>query len=208
MNWEDQFSTTIVIGKFLLLIFLLILSFINGHKEYIQYNPRKFMWDSFTVGISSALAVAIIAQMRGVPEIIPNVAFISFFLFFSYNVFRELSGFNVVTDSGKLTQGESRQVRLFSVPFAILALTTLACLVVMATMARVAHPYGLGQLLIESVIFGGFTGLAEIVVAKNHGETTMHSIQVGGLNFMMFTLGFILLQYGGFNNHVFSHPCT
>lgn len=203
----DAFTNIILYGKFFVLAFLLILSFINGHKEYIEKNPRKFMWDGFIVGLSSALSVALIAYMRNVPEIIPNITFVSFFLFFTYNVFRELSGFNVITDPEKLTQGESKQVKFLSVPFSILALTMLGVLFILAAMSRVPHPYGFGYLLAEAVVFGGLTGLAEIVVSKNHGETFEHSVEIGVLNFIAFGLGYILLQFGGFNNKIFSPPC-
>lgn len=200
----DAFSGIIVYGKFILLAFLLILSFINGHKEYIEKNPRKFMWDSFIVGLSSAVAVAAIAQLRGVPEIIPNVSFISFFLFFSYNVFRELSGFNAVTDSSKLTQGEQKQVDTLQFPIMIIAGISILALTGLALVKRVPHPQGFNALMIESLIFGGLTGIAEAIVASNHHE---NPFKAGGVNFIFFFVGYIVMQYGGFNNKVFSPPC-
>ena len=201
----DAFTNIIVYGKFFVLAFLLILSFINGHKEYIEKNPRKFMWDNFVVGLSSAVAVAIIAKLRGVPEIIPNVAFISFFLFFSYNVFRELSGLNAVADTSKLTQGEQKQVDVLKTPILALVVMAMVALLGLALVHRVPHPEGFGKLLLEALIFGGSTGLAEVVVAMNHGEDPLH---VGGMNFVLFFIGYIVMQFGGFNNRVFSPPCT
>lgn len=200
----DAFSSIIVYGKFIVLAFLLILSFINGHKEYIEKNPRKFMWDSFVVGLSSSIAVAAIAQLRGVPEIIPNIAFISFFLFFTYNVFRELSGLNAVSDSSKLTQGEQKQVDTLKTPILAISLVSIFVLSGLALSKRVPHPQGFGNLLLEAFIFGGSTGLAEVIVAMNHGEDPLH---VGGMNFALFFVGYIVMQYGGFNNKVFSPPC-
>ncbi len=200
----DAFSGIIVYGKFILLAFLLILSFINGHKEYIEKNPRKFMWDSFIVGLSSAVAVAAIAQLRGVPEIIPNVSFISFFLFFSYNVFRELSGFNAITDSSKLTQGEQKQIDTLQFPIMIIAGISILALTGLALVKRVPHPQGFNALMFESLIFGGLTGIAEAIVAANHHE---NPFKAGGVNFIFFFIGYIVMQYGGFNNKVFSPPC-
>ncbi len=201
----DPFSNIIVYGKFFVLAFLLVLSFINGHKEYIEKNPRRFMWDNFVVGLSSAIAVSIIAKLRGVPEIIPNIAFISFFLFFSYNVFRELSGFNAVADETKLTQGEQKQIDVLKLPILALVSVSMIALLGLALVNRVPHPEGFGKLLLEALIFGGSTGLAEIVVAMNHGEDPLH---VGGLNFILFFFGYLIMQFGGFNNRVFSPPCT
>lgn len=163
------------------------------------------MWDNFVVGLSSAIAVAIIAKLRGVPEIIPNIAFISFFLFFSYNVFRELSGFNAVADESKLTQGEQRQVDVLKFPILALVSVSMIALLGLALIKRVPHPEGFGKLLLEALIFGGSTGLAEVIVAMNHGEDPLH---VGGMNFALFFIGYLVMQFGGFNNRVFSPPCT
>ena len=200
----DAFSSIIIYGKFFVLAFLLVLSFINGHKEYIEKNPRKFMWDNFVVGLSSAIAVAAIAKLRGVPEIIPNIAFVSFFLFFAYNVFRELSGLNAVSDESKLTQGEQKQVNTLKTPILVIVVVSIIALSGLALVNRVPHPEGFSNLLIEALIFGGSTGLAEVIVAMNHGENPLH---VGIMNFLLFFIGYIVMQYGGFNNKVFSPPC-
>jgi hypothetical protein len=201
---EEVFSNTIKFGKFALLALLLILSFINGHKEYISENPRKFMWDNFTVGLTSAVAISIIAAMRGRPDLIPSLAFISFLLFFTYNVFRELSGFNVITDPSKQTQGEAKQAKTMKWPILIIVLLSVILLVGMAFKAKVAHPLGFGRLAGEAAILAGFTAIAEIVVAKNHGEDAKAVGATGAANFIMFFIAHIVLQYGGFYNHVFS----
>lgn len=200
---EEAFFSVIKYGKFGVLTMLLILSFINGHKEYIAENPRKFMWDNFAVGATSAIGISIIAFLRNRPDQIKNLAFISFLLFFVYNVFREMSGFNAITDSTKLTGGEATQIRKMTKPIIILVVISLAALLVLASMARVPHPAGVGALLKEAAIFGLFTALGEIVVATNHGEHAGEVAVTGAANFMMFGIGHIVLQYGGFYNHVF-----
>lgn len=201
---EEVFSNTIKFGKFALLALLLVLSFINGHKEYIAENPRKFMWDNFTVGTTSAIAISIIAAMRGRADLIPSLAFISFLLFFVYNVFRELSGFNVITDPSKQTQGESKQAKTMKWPILAIFAFSIVLLVGMALKAKVAHPLGFGRLAAEAVILAGFTALAEMFVAKNHGEHNTAIGATGIANFIMFFIAHIVLQYGGFYNHVFS----
>lgn len=201
MGMEEIFSTTIKFGKFALLAALLILSFINGHKEYINEHPRKFMWDNFTVGTTSAIAIAIIAYMRGRPDLIPSLAFISFLLFFTYNVFRELSGFNAISDPAKQTQGEAKQSKVLKWPILAIVILSIIVLTGMAIKSKVAHPLGFGRLAAEAAVLAGFTALAEILVARNHGDSMLVA---GAGNFVLFFIFHIVLQYGGFYNHVFS----
>lgn len=200
---DTMFYNVIKFGKFALLTTLLILSFINGHKEYIAKNPRKFMWDSFIVGATSAAGISIIASMRGFSDLIPNLAFISFFLFFTYNVFREFAGFNAITDEKKLTQGEATQVRSLKKPLLIIAGISAFILVVLAAFAHHGHPTGFGDLMKEAFIFAFLTAIGEGIIAKNHEEhADVIAMAVGG-NFILFFMAHVLLQFGGFYDHVF-----
>jgi hypothetical protein len=200
---EEAFFSLIKYGKFGLLTILLILAFINGHKSYIQDNPRKFMWDSFFVGALSAVGISIIAMMRGYSDLIPNLAFVSFFLFFTYNVFRELSGFNAISDEKSLTQGESEEIKVLSKPIMIIVAIVAVIGIGLSGFAHVPHPTGFGALLTEAGIFGFFTALSEVIVAVNHGEHASAVALVGAGNFALFALGHMLLQWGGFYGHVF-----
>jgi len=200
---DTMFYTVIKFGKFALLTMLLILAFINGHKEYVETHPRKFMWDSFIVGFTSAVGISIIASMRGFGDLIPNLAFISFFLFFTYNVFREFSGFNAITDATKLTQGEAVQMRKLKKPLLIIAGISAFILIALAAVAHHGHPTGFGDLMKEAFIFAGLTAFGEGIIAKNHEEhSDVIAMAVGG-NFILFFMAHVLLQYGGFYDHVF-----
>ena len=205
---DTVFYSVIKYGKFALLSMLLILSFINGHKEYICENPRKFMWDSFLVGLTSAIGISIIASMRGYSDLIPNLAFISFFLFFTYNVFRELSGFNALTDEDKLTQGEAKQVKVLSKPLMGIMAGGALLLIVLAIISHRGLEQGFGQLLKEALIFGFCTAVAEGIVAKNHHEPPKVIAMAFFGNFILFFVAHILLQYGGFYTHVFPETTT
>lgn len=203
---EKVFANMIKFSKFALLAILLVLSFINGHKEYIAEKPRKFMWDNFAVGLTSAIGISVIAYMRGRADLIPNLAFIAFFLFFAYNVFRELSGLNAASDDAKLSAGEAQQVKKLKKPVMIIVGVGLVILTAVAFKARVAHPSGFGALAKEAAIFALCTVVGEIVVAANHDEHAAAIFMVAVVNFAMFFGGHILLQYGGFYNHVFGAP--
>ena len=200
------FFTVIKYGKFALLTALLVLSFINGHKEYISANPRRFMWDNIAVGGTSALAIAVIAWMRGHTEVIPSAAFLSFLLFFVYNVFRELSGFNAAAEGEEeLTQWESKQMKLFGRPVGALVIGITGFMVVLAIAAHVWHPQGMVALIKEAIVFGGFTALGEAVLAYNHGYDVK---KAAVMNFVLFFFGQIILQLGGFYDHIFPKPLT
>jgi hypothetical protein len=221
-EWANNFYSVIKYGKGALLVLLLAGAVTNGHKEYIEKNPRKFVWDSVAVGGLAAFAIVLIAIMRGRPDMWVQLAMISFLLFFFYNVVRELSGFNSVTDSKKLTQGEAQQVRILKVPTVIIAFCGLIVLIFLAVKARVllgpdAAPGASlitrwtpsGRLAGEAALLGLATAIGEVIVAKNHHESTDAQVVVGGTNFVMFAFGHMLLQWGGFYSHVFSPapPC-
>lgn len=201
---EDLFYSLVKYGKFGLLAFLLLFSFINGHKSYIQDNPRKFMWDSFLVGAFSAAGISIIASMRGHDDLILNLAFITFFLFFTYNVFRELSGFNAVSDEKSLTQGEEKEIKVLSTPIMIIVGIAAVIGILLAVIAHVPrNPEGFEDLLIEAAVLGGTTAIAEIIVAFNHGEKPSSVALVGAGNFALFAVAHLILQWGGFYEHIF-----
>ena len=202
-KWADRFYSLIKYGKFALLTLLLLFAFINGHKRYIEDNPRKFVWDSFLVGITSALGISAIAMMRGYGDLIPNLAFIAFFLFFTYNVFRELSGFNSITSDEELTQNEAKQKRAFKIPALVFFLLAVVAGVTIAAFARVGHPTGFVDLLKEAAVFGFLTAIGEIIVAANHGEHASAIAVAGFGNFGLFFLAHIIMQWGGFYTHVF-----
>jgi hypothetical protein len=198
------FYTVIKYGKFALLTALLILSFINGHKDYISENPRKFMWDNVAVGLTSAISFAVIAWMRGRTDLIANLAFMSFLIFFIYNVFRELSGFNAASSGdGKLTQGEQAEITVLTKPLMTIGAALVGFMAVLAIGAHVRHPQGFVALLKEAAVFGSMTAIGEAILARNHGSSVASA---AGVNFGMFFVLHIFLQLGGFYDHIFPPP--
>lgn len=206
-DWSSSaFYNVVKYGKFAVLGGLLILAFINGHKEYVADNPRKFMWDSFLMGLTSALAVAYVAKTRGRTDLIPNLAFIAFFLFFAYNVVRELSGLNAAATTGdeKLSQGETLQARVLARPVYYTFLAVGGLMFLLAATAHRGHPLGFKPLVMEGLVFGGLAALGEAVIAWNHSETAPEIAQATGITFVLFFFAHLLLQFGGFYDHVFS----
>jgi hypothetical protein len=202
---ETVFYNVIKFGKFALLAALLTMSFTNGHKEYINENPRKFLWDCLAVGGTSALAISIVAWMRSQTFRIPTVAFIAFFLFFVYNVVREISGFNAAAggDAEDLTLRAQAQWDLLSKPVTVFIAGVAGFMTVLALFAHIPHPQGMFALVKESFIVAGMTALGEAVIAYNHGHAITRPAL---LNFIAFFIGNMIMQFGGFYDQVFPPP--
>ena len=199
-NYSSKlFYEIIKYGKFGALAGLLTLAFINGHKQYVANNPRKFLWDSFLMGLTAALAVAYIAWARGRTDLIPNLAFITFFLFFAYNVVRELSGFNEIL----MGQGDGTQKRILFGPVKTLVVGVVTAMAILALAAHKPHPLGFNVLLREGLVFGGLAALGELIIAWNHAEPPTAMAETTGLTFALFFMAHLLMQFGGFYNHIF-----
>jgi hypothetical protein len=197
------FYNVVKYGKFALLAALLVFAFINGHKEYVSEHPRKFLGDSFIMGATSAAAIAYIAHVRGHTDMIPNLAFLAFLIFFAYNVFRELSGFNAALQDEKLTQGEANQKRILGKPVTYLTFGIGCVMLVLAAAAHRGHPQGFMVLVKEGLAFAALAGLGEGIIAWNHEEDA-HGVGLAmGGNFLLFFLAHLLLQFGGFYEHIF-----
>ena len=202
---ETVFYNVIKFGKFALLAALLTMSFTNGHKEYINESPRKFLWDCLAVAGTSALAISIVAWMRGQAYRIPTVAFIAFFLFFVYGVVREISGFNAAAggDVEDLTLRAQSQWNLLEKPVTVFIAGVAGFMTVLALFAHVPHPQGMFALMKESFIVAGMTALGEAVIAFNHGHAITRPAL---LNFIAFFIGNMIMQFGGFYDQVFPSP--
>ena len=114
-------SVLMLAGKFLMLMLLLILGLINGHKEYINENPRKFLWDAIILGLFAGAPIGLIGyfsrNLLGSESI--SLFLLAFVVFFVYSILRELSGMNAASgsDASKVTQGEAKQVKVLERPF-------------------------------------------------------------------------------------------
>lgn len=197
------FYNVVKYGKFALLAALLVFALINGHKEYVSENPRKFLWDSFIMGATSAAAIAYIAHVRGHGDMIPNLAFLAFLIFFAYNVFRELSGFNAAMMDDNLSQGEATQKRAFFKPLSYLTAGVACVMIVLAAAAHRPHPMGFAVLAKEGAVFAALAAFGEAIIAWNHEETVKEIGVASGGSFVLFFIGHLLLQFGGFYDHIF-----
>ena len=95
-NAEHNFEYGVLASKFILLITLLVVSFINANGVLIGEHPREFLTEAVTVGSTTALATAVIGISRFADTAtILNAMFIAFLVFFIFHVLMEFSGMNL-----------------------------------------------------------------------------------------------------------------
>ena len=200
MNYSQYFNNTIIAGKFFLLIFLLILSFVNEYTIYINQSPQRFLTDNIAVGLSSALAISFIAYRRGRQDLIPNMMFMTFLLFFVFNILREISGINAIDEVETETDIEKKEKQILTWPAIVVAILSIFLLGGLAFLARVPYPFQ--KLFLEGAVFAGVCAIAEGIVAMNHNKTSNEILETIAMNFVLFFLLHFILQYGGFYNKI------
>lgn len=110
-NWEGIFHNAVYTGKILLVITLLVLSGINGHKEFVEKNPRGFLAGCIGFALLMGLSSALIAANRKGDW--ASALFITFLFFFFYAVTREFSGYYAIMSGGKeRTANEAKEYKI------------------------------------------------------------------------------------------------
>ena len=195
------FTLAVVVIKFGIMATLLVMSFIVADTAYIAQNPHRFLADCTLTGVSSALAIAVISVVRGHPEMAGNYAFIAFFVFFCFNVFREMSGYN---SSAQLDQKQLNVIDRFKMP--AIVVTGIICAVVasVAFYSSVPHPGGVVVFMSEALILASCIAVSDGIVARNHGKDGVGIAVTSGLSFATFFAIHVVLQLGGFFQHLYA----
>jgi len=210
------FEKLTLFGKGGLIIFLIVLAIVNGHTEYVEKNPRKFMIDAIATGVFGALAAVWLTATRGRLDLWLNHFIFALMLFFLYHVCREFAGYFTVFGSETMTDKEKKEQNILKLPVLIIGAVALVVMTVLAATARVTPDFSEGILkgmsgwkvpfMIETLIFAIIISVGEGVVAKNHDDPLPSSITTSMLLFIMVSC---VLQAGGFYEHLYSAapPC-
>jgi len=212
----ETFEKMAVGGKAFLILGLLTLALLNGNTSYVQKEPRKFMIDSIATGIFGGLAGVFLAYTRGRGDLaLPHFLF-GLLLFFLYNVAREFAGYFTVFGSEPKTAGEAKEMKLIKWPMIAVIFLGFGIACFLAYRAQVPADYSDGFLrsfrprtafILETVLFAMIISSGEIIVTKNHGDPV---VVAGLMSFFMFSVAHIMLQNGGFYEHLYGHgppPC-
>ena len=209
-KWSTQgFEWTAILGKGGLIAALIALATINGNVSYVAQNPNKFMQDALATGGFGALAAVFLTMTRGRPDLLINHLIFAFMLFFLYHVCREFAGYFTIFGSEQKTDKIQKEETKFTKPILIAGCFVAVIAIVLALVSRVAPDYtqgifkSLGEstaLGLETVIFVSIVTAGEIIVARNHGDPIGPAI---GTSALMFTLVHLVLQAGGFYDHLY-----
>ena len=205
----NGFEKLAIVGKGGLIAALIALATINGNVSYVTANPTKFMQDALATAGFGALAAVFLTMTRGRPDLFFNHLIFAFMLFFLYHVCREFAGyftiFGTEQKTAKIQKEESKVTKPVLIAGGVLALIA----IVLALVARASPDYTQGifkslgpsmALSLETIIFVAFVTSGEIIVAKNHGDPIGPAI---GTSAVIFTLAHLVLQAGGFYDHMY-----
>lgn len=199
-------------GKGGLILALIILALMNGHVSYVAQNPKKFMQDALATGGFGALAAVFLTATRGRTDLWVNHLVFALMLFFLYHVCREFAGYFSVFGSEPMTDKEKDEANKLGKPILIIMGIVALIMLVLAYTARVSPDYSQGilsgfsdniALAIETIGFVAIISAGEVIVAKNHNDPIGPAI---GVSALMFTFAHLVLQGGGFYEHLYMGP--
>lgn len=200
-------------SKGTLILGLMVLALINGHSTYVKDHPKQFMQDTFATAGFGAIAATWLTFTRGRGDLWVNHFVFSLMLFFLYHVCREFAGYFTVFGNDKMSAQEEKQQGILSKPILIVGSIGLLVAIGLAIAAHVSPDFSTGILktfagspsafLIETVVFVLIITIGELVVAKNKNEPLGAA---AGMSVALFTFAHLLLQGGGFYEHLYSAP--
>jgi len=209
-KWATKgFEGLAILGKGGLIAVLIALATMNGNVSYVAQNPTKFMQDALATAGSGALAAVWLTATRGRTDLFLNHLIFAFMLFFLYHVCRELAGYFTIFGSEKPTDKIQKEKSKFTKPVLIAGGALAFIAIVLALISRASPDYGSGILKsfgsatalgIETLIFVAIVTAGEVIVAKNHGDPIGPAI---GTSALIFTLAHLVLQAGGFYDHLY-----
>ena len=209
-SWATNgFEKLAIVGKGGLIAALIALATMNGNVSYVAENPTKFMQDALATGGFGALAAVFLTLTRGRRDLFFNHLIFAFMLFFLYHVCREFAGYFTVFGTEQTTDKIQKEKSKLTKPILIGGGALAFIAIVLALVARASPDYTQGifkslsasmALSLETIIFVAIVTAGEIIVARNHGDPVGPAI---GTSAVIFTLAHLVLQAGGFYDHLY-----
>ena len=199
-----MFHNLVYSGKIFLVIALVTLSFINGHNDFVEKNPRSFMVGCLGFAMIMSLSSAFLAANRHGAW--GSAAFITFLFFFFYAVTREFSGYYALMSGGKeATQNEGKERKLLIPIGIVIVLIGLIGGGFLVNKIRMPPPAPADMKFVrfpvELILFVVIGTAAETLVSRQHGDKSVLGI---GLSVLIYIIAHFYLQYGGFYDHSFA----
>ena len=205
---QHAFHKLVLTGKGGLVIALLILSLINGNKDYVSEHPRQFIGSTILFALLGAMAGGLVSWDRQ-GDVMSSI-FVATMFFFFFQVCREFSGYYKLMSGEKLTQNQSKERIPVIAIGSIIAIVGAILAVYLAYKAAVS-PAGLrfpvfglsggSAFIAETIVFVTMCAAAEIGIGILHSDKSPASIVS---SVVLYLVVHICLQYGGFYNDVFA----
>ena len=204
---QHTFHNLVLAGKGGLVFLLLVLSLVNGNKDFVTQNPRSFIGSAVLCAFIGALAGGLLAWDR--KGDVGNAVFIGTLFFFFFQVCREFSGYYKLMSGEDMTQNQSKERKPLIITGVVIGVAFLIAAVYLAYKAGVKPTdirgifgtSGTSAFVIETIVFLILCVGAEVGVGVLHGDKSPGSI-VSSL--VMYLIAHLCLQYGGFYDHVFA----
>ncbi len=191
---------------------LMVLALVNGHASYVKEHPKQFMQDTVATAGFGAIAAGWLTFTRGRPDLFVNHFVFSLMLFFLYHVCREFAGYFTVFGTDKMTEQEKKQQSILGLPILVVGGIGFLIALGLAITAHISPDYSFGilksfgsstALIVETIVFVLIITMGELVVAKNKKEPLATA---AGMSVALFTFAHLLLQGGGFYEHLYGGP--
>lgn len=205
-KYSTYFEYGVLTSKIVMLITLIAIAFINADMSFITPNPRDFLAESFFVGLGTALPMILLSYNReGSITSTFNITFMSFLVFFIFNVLVEMCGLNnSMNDTNTKQLGDQRQQALIGEIknqywlYGVIGVIGLALMYLAYNVWDFSLP--LVPSILEIIVFAGLNSIPQGVIASHRGGNVPYAV---GSSFAMFSVGYVILQCGGFFTGLF-----
>jgi hypothetical protein len=209
----SAFQLLTLLTKAFGIIFLLAMSYVNAHGQFIGREPQKFMTESLLVGGLTAIAFGTIALSRGqgVTGAL-GTAITALLVFFVFNVVMEMSGFNQhLAEPEKLSEHEKANIKKVDTPFKAVMFVIVFVGAVLAVYTWDRSNVTIPKLVGEASLVGLMNAGPAIYIGINRSEdptkpTDKEKKKIMDDAVLFFMLFFVLhvgLQLGGFYTQIF-----
>ena len=198
------FENGVITSKVVFVLVLLIMAFVNAKSDYVDKNTKLFMANNMVVSGTAALSVLYIALNRGSGDVFNKVFIIFLFIFF-FQVCRELSGYYGFIGEEEQTEKEKAQMsRPAMITGGVIGVVGVVFFIGLSLWIWQKPPMSTSSFVLETFIVSCILALGETFVTYTHGKkNTVHLIKTTGISFISCVILHVVLQYGGFYEHVF-----
>ena len=168
------------------------------------------MVDAFITGFMGAIAAVMLCFTRGRQDLILNHFVFAMLLFFTYHVCREFAGYFTIFGTEEQTTLEQKETQVLTRPLIVVFVVAFIIASILAILSHSVPDFTWGvfksfewktPFFIETLLFAFLISVGEIVVAYNHSDPILPSF---GTSMAMFIVLHIILQAGGFYDHLYS----